>query len=586
MNSQAMLRTVNELLTEAYFVPEYQRGYRWTETQVTDLLNDIYEFYNKGTQDGGFYCLQPMVIKKGVQQGTWNIVDGQQRLTTIILLTKYINEMWRGKDKLPIPKITYQTRENTQQFLDTLEIDDDGNVNAKRKDENRDFYHIIQAYFAIHQWVEKQKQKNAFNDGQFQSQFLHHTKVIWYEIEDSEDEITAFIRINSGKIPLTNAELIKALFLQSKNFNKNNTSTDSSAILIHRYEIAEDWDRIEHILQDNAFWYFVSKDTPPAYSRIEFIFNLIYQKETGQNVSNDDSLTTYRYFAQKNAEAVWNVGSAWAEIKNIFNTLHEWYEDYFYYHCIGYLIYAGTSIIDILNAYTEKPKDAAQATLKRMMKATLPKEVQTNIQSIQNIQYKKNSGDLHNFFVLYNILYLINTKGDYRFPFHKLKTEAWDIEHIDSQTENKLKTLKEQQEWLKYTFADFKAELSMLYADISGYQQLKEKDETLFESLYNKILEKLADMHAIDETDKDAVGNLTLLNSGTNRAYGNALFPTKRRFIIARDKDGQFIPLCTKNVFLKYYQDDTPELRKWTQDDINQYEQNIIETMQKFFEGA
>ena len=50
MNSQAMLRTVNELLTEAYFIPEYQRGYRWTETQVTDLLNDIYEFYNKVKQ--------------------------------------------------------------------------------------------------------------------------------------------------------------------------------------------------------------------------------------------------------------------------------------------------------------------------------------------------------------------------------------------------------------------------------------------------------------------------------------------------------------------------------------------------------
>ena len=80
------------------------------------------------------------------------------------------------------------------------------------------------------------------------------------------------------------------------------------------------------------------------------------------------------------------------------------------------------------------------------MKATLPKEVQTNIQSIQNMQYKKNNDDLRNFFVLYNILYLIKIEGDYRFPFHKLKTEAWDIEHIDSQTENKLKKLKEQKE--------------------------------------------------------------------------------------------------------------------------------------------
>ena len=319
---QAMLRTVNDLLKEAYFVPAYQRGYRWTEIQITDLLDDIYEFYSSSTQDDEFYCLQPIVVKKSEQANTWNLVDGQQRLTTIILLVKYINEMWRGKNKLPVPKITYQTREKTQQFLDAFEIGDDGNVNAERQYENRDFYHIVQAYSAIHQWV-KEKQKTAFNDAQFQSQFLHHTKVIWYEIEDSEDEITAFIRINSGKIPLTNAELIKALFLQSKNFSKNETTADNSAMLIHRYEIAEDWDRIEHILQDDAFWYFVSKDPPPTYSRIEFLFNLIYQKETGQHVSRDDSLTTYRYFAQKQAESGWNVGSAWTEIKNVFNTLHE-----------------------------------------------------------------------------------------------------------------------------------------------------------------------------------------------------------------------------------------------------------------------
>ena len=219
---QAMLRTVNDLLKEAYFVPAYQRGYRWTEIQITDLLDDIYEFYSSSTQDDEFYCLQPIVVKKSEQANTWNLVDGQQRLTTIILLVKYINEMWRGKNKLPVPKITYQTREKTQQFLDAFEIGDDGNVNADRQYENRDFYHIVQAYSAIHQWV-KEKQKTAFNDAQFQSQFLHHTKVIWYEIEDSEDEITAFIRINSGKIPLTNAELIKALFLQSKNFSKNET---------------------------------------------------------------------------------------------------------------------------------------------------------------------------------------------------------------------------------------------------------------------------------------------------------------------------------------------------------------------------
>jgi len=581
--TQTMLRTVDDLLRGAYFVPKYQRGYRWTTTQVHDLLNDIYEFCSTNTQNDGFYCLQPIVVSKNRQENTWNLVDGQQRLTTILLLIKYFNEMWRGKDKLPVPKITYETRENTQQFLDALEINNNENVNAERQNENRDFYHIVQAYTAIHRWV-KEKQKKGFNDSEFQSQFLHHTKVIWYELETDEDEINTFIRINSGKIPLTNAELIKALFLQSKNFIPNIASAETSALPIHRYEMAEDWDRIEHTLQNNSFWYFLSKDMPPAYSRIEFLFNLIYQKETGQKASKDDSLTTYRYFAQKRAVAGWNAGSAWREIKNVFNTLHEWYEDYFYYHCIGYLIYAGKSIIDIFTAYTGQQQDSAKAALKKMMKATLPKEIQQDIRNIKNMQYKAN--ELHKFFVLYNILYLIQMEGDYRFPFLKFKNQDWDIEHIDPQTENQLKKLTEQQDWLTYTLADFEKELSAFSPDINEYKQLKELDEPRFESLYNRILQALIDIQAIDIIEKNAIGNLTLLDSGTNRAYGNALFPTKRRFIIERDKNGKFIPPCTKNVFLKYYQSNALELRKWTQTDMEQYEQEIIKTMQNFFKGV
>lgn len=84
------IKSLGEILNEKFFVPYYQRGFRWTEKQVVDLLNDIYNFSKIEHQENEFYCLQPLVVKKnGVN---WNLIDGQQRLTTIILIAKYFNE--------------------------------------------------------------------------------------------------------------------------------------------------------------------------------------------------------------------------------------------------------------------------------------------------------------------------------------------------------------------------------------------------------------------------------------------------------------------------------------------------------------
>ena len=57
------LKSVSELLGMKFFIPSYQRGYRWTEQQVKDLLEDIWEFTKKKKQEYEFYCLQPLVVK-------------------------------------------------------------------------------------------------------------------------------------------------------------------------------------------------------------------------------------------------------------------------------------------------------------------------------------------------------------------------------------------------------------------------------------------------------------------------------------------------------------------------------------------
>ena len=67
---------------------------------------------------------------------------------------------------------------------------------------------ICRAFFkAIHEWFSTKD--SSFNSFMFQGTFLHNMRVIWYELPDNEDETESFTRLNLGKIPLTNAELIK-----------------------------------------------------------------------------------------------------------------------------------------------------------------------------------------------------------------------------------------------------------------------------------------------------------------------------------------------------------------------------------------
>jgi len=129
MIDRLTLKSISSMLGEQFFVPYYQRGYRWTDQQVTDLLNDIDAFIAKNIRDTDektFYCLQPIVVKEcnenvkneNTLTGKWyEVIDGQQRLTTIFLIIHYANEMWVGKQKNPEFTIEYETRKKSTAFL-------------------------------------------------------------------------------------------------------------------------------------------------------------------------------------------------------------------------------------------------------------------------------------------------------------------------------------------------------------------------------------------------------------------------------------------------------------------------------------
>lgn len=544
MNNILELKTINELQEMSFFIPSYQRGYRWRKKEVTDLLDDISEFTPKEIEDSDdktWYCLQPIVVRRNSEE-QYEVIDGQQRLTTIYLILYYLNQRLAEAYREKLFDLNYQTRTNVHSFLSELKKDE---IN----EDNIDYYFISSAYTTICNWFNR---KN-FDINNFQSKFKFNTKVIWYE-SNEDNPIAIFTRINIGKIPLTNAELIKALFLNSSNFEKSRLDK----IRLKQLEISTEWDRIEHALQDDMLWYFINEDSVST-NRIELIFDLM-------NTNNDeeDNYSTFRFFNEKfknkNKETI---EQNWLEVKNYFQRFQEWFNERELYHKIGFLIAEGETITRLVSESENKTKTEFKEYLNDSIKEKL-KGV-----NLGDLQY----GDkkIKTVLLLYNIQTMLNNKQDNSlFPFALFKRDKWDIEHITS-VKDKVPDSKQQKEnWLND--AKNYIEDNVLLSEISDYQI----DDT-FDEVYEKIVAHF-NQHLKDDDIND-ISNLTLLDSETNRGYKNAVFPMKRMTIITREKEGTFIPLCTKNAFLKYFSEYPPKMSFWTQEDREKYFKDMEEIL-------
>ncbi len=546
------LKTVNELRDFDFFIPSYQRGYRWSVKEVIDLLNDISDFKPKQVEEieeKTWYCLQPIVVKKK-NDGQYEVIDGQQRLTTIYLILHFLNQVYTIENREKLFELKYETRPDSGSFLKNL-------VKDIHDEKNIDFYYISTDYKAIFDWFSKPN----FNRNDFESKFKFNTKVIWYEsIED--DPIAIFTRINIGKIPLTNAELIKALFLNSSNFDKKNTDK----IRLKQLEISSEWDTIEQHLQNDKFWYFINANSF-SNNRIEFIFDLMNSEK-----DKTDNYSTFRYFNKKfQNKTQESIESNWLEIKKYFQTFDEWYNERELYHKIGYLI--AIESVGISELY-EKSASSTKTEFKKFLDATIINNLK-NV-SLEDLQY--GDKNVKKTLLLYNIQTMLNNEKDNSyFPFDIYKNGKWDIEHITSVKDS---FPESKENWLN----DAKV---FIDEQIIGGDELKKraescdcKDETEFSVLFNDIVAHFNS--SLKDEDINDISNLALLDSETNRGYKNAVFPLKRKTIINREKEGTFIPICTKNVFLKYFSEYPPKISFWTQDDRENYYKDIEKILHKY----
>jgi uncharacterized protein with ParB-like and HNH nuclease domain len=594
------LKSINQLYNKQFFIPHYQRGYRWTVVQVTQLLDDIDSFtpkeINGRSGEKTFYCLQPVAVQKLSDKrkdeykliGEWfEVIDGQQRLTTIFLILQYINQKWRGEDKLDQFELFYETRHGSSNFLKQLKINEDNKVNINK--EIIDYYYYSTAFQTIREWqlnYEKEKKKKL-NTALFQSKFEEFSKVIWYEVTGQNGR-KLFERMNLGKIPLTNAELVKALFLSSESF----IDLPIEEKQIKQYEIARLWDDIEHKLNEDdlKFWSFITNKKRDSFeTKIELILDMITEK----NEKEIDSLHTFLSLVQKQKEDQNGLSKVWENIEQFYNTLYQWYSDKDYYHRIGYLItskhfgaYKGINLNKLVQVAITESKDIFSQRIDDLIRDSVKFEP-------SELRYENHSNQIFNILLLHNIQTFIESKSISEFyPFKQHKDSFWSIEHIHARkSENFDKTKKEA--WLKWL------EIHKQLLD-----ELKKEEDTVIENLINEInnynnsiitwerfsviFKKVNDYFTenSESMDQESEGlmNLALLSQPDNAALNNSVFEIKRRLIIDLDKKGHFIPLCTKRVFMKYYNNESVFSQNylWSSKDRETYYNTLIESLEKY----
>lgn len=586
-NSSIILKPISALLVDEqgesarYWIPAYQRGYRWSQVEVTQLLEDIWEFTESIDERSKkeFYCLQPIVISPKFDS-RFEVVDGQQRLTTILLILTFLNQRFSIDFRKRLYSIEFETRQAFDEFLKA--------PTESWADTNVDFFHLYRAIETIRIWF--YEKTNFINN--IESTLLNRTKVIWFQIAEGDNPVDAFTRLNVGKIPLTDDELIRALFLKRG-------KSDDLEEEARKLRIAYEWDLLEKALQAEPFWYFLNNRPGKSRNRIGFLFELSV-REDGVKLATGAYGVFYAFSNRLAAPGV-DSETEWRRIKQIFMTLEEWNEDRVLFHIVGVLIHEGGSIQDIRELANGCTKSAFVEALKRRIYRALTGTEPTNYMDedavrhavqglLEGLDYEIQSHrpKIRSTLLLFNIAsLLIDRRSNIRFQFDSFKSQSWDLEHIRSITAERPKSVSDRRQWLQDCLDYFgcQEDRDDLKIKIQKYLEHKPSEGTdeEFEKLDAELLEVFQESSESDA--EHGIGNLTLLDQGTNRGYKNAVFAMKKERLLTTDRAGIFVPLCTRNVFLKAYTKKTENPMFWSESDRLGYQNEIMETLVGFFMG-
>lgn len=586
-----------DIVKGLFYIPSYQRGYRWGKDEVRKMLADI---YSNGAKP---YCLQPIVVKhigsehcqtadgREVDLPRYELIDGQQRLTTLFLIYCYIRTTFKATIRINF-MINYQTRPGSRDYL----------LNPTEADAGKyiDYHYIHEAYTTIGTFFQEFDNPTLAAD-KIYSYLCEQVRVIWYEVRkkergdnesratksadhaDRDNSIDLFTRLNIGKIPLNNAELVKALFL----------SRDGGLTKEKQLEIATSWDTIERELHVPELWAFLTNAPAASYAaRIELLFNMIAEKQ----LEETNEFFTFEYFLSRidskgdgASGKDKRIGDEWARVQRDFLRLKGWFDDHTLYHKIGFLVTAGHELCGLMADSETMNKQAFRNSLDQK----IVKALAVTRDKFQSLSYQTEADKpvMEKILLLFNVesvCILKNSTERYSFDAHKAET-GWSLEHIHAQESEGLNNEKDWSEWLQEHRKSLK-ELSFGHLDAEKAKDfvttrevlIKNIDSALrsitrvqFLNLFPQVVSLLSESGEIDYLH--TMSNMALLSRNMNSAFRNSTFAVKRAKMLDKDRQGEYIPICTRRVFLKYYTEtERQQLSFWGKVDRDAYIERLI----------
>lgn len=367
-----------------FYIPSYQRGYRWKSRQVSQLIDDIDAF--TPTESSPFYFLQALAVTKDIENNRVNVVDGQQRLTTLNLIL--------GEES------------------GELHID-------YARDANKE----LDKYFkCIAEDVIKEKLGKIGTERrtEFCKKIKERCRFLYYEVEKAK-ELSTFNDLNSGKIPAKDSELVKYVMLTLGNDEASNVTKAR----------ADEWDDIERILNNNSFFSFITpRNTWKEDDGMTVLLRYagLIPTKTEQEEEVFPFLT--RILDELKTKSRMTI---WKMIYSALSRLLEWYNDPLMYHVFGAIVHQRNN------------KDIKPKTRKEILDA-IEKMAEYKPKEDKN-DYSNWGEDLFNYLLLSNVAFCWK-RWPYRYSFemHR-KVDAWSIEHIFARNQKDLDE-KELAEWL------------------------------------------------------------------------------------------------------------------------------------------
>lgn len=573
----------------SFWVPGYQRGYRWAVEDVQRLLDDIWDC------KGRLYNLQPVVVKlrrKGADETSneWELIDGQQRLTTLYLIMHYMKVKEWKKFGAPY-SIQYATRPGSQDYLTSMA--------PELASKNIDFFHLYQAFEVIDKWFRNHGDVYVQEDvvSRFHGYLNNNVGVIWYEASD-EDSIELFTRLNVGRISLTDAELVKAKLLSGVRMSPDNRAE----------EIAAQWDSIERDLYDPDVWAFITglddRDVLERYpTRISLLLDTL--ADSHAKLSTDHRIKALadhvelvkgkrpRYFTFDvlHKEVADDPFIFWDNVVELHALIQGWYSDPRIYNKIGFLAFSRFSFGKMVDWSKGKRKGDFDRLLRDSIRSEVLKAPKSKL---LDLSYDR-PGDhpkLQQILLLMNVV--TTSRSGHRFPFRRHVGKQWSLEHIHAQNSEPLKKADEWSIWLRSHRQALQA--------LGGYDALMGKIDVALDRLsttssfgdtFRALASEVVDAFKAPDSGVwdhkvHSISNLALLSSGNNSALSNAVFEVKRQRVLEMDrneaqKEDAYIPICTRNVFLKYYTGaDAQQVHFWSPQDRESYYSAIVQVIDEY----